>query len=471
MFNNNPILAVDSYKASQFLQNPSGLTATFSYLEARLGGAWDRTVFVGLQVIIAHYIAKPITQENIDEAADFFAAHGEPFNRAGWEHILKAHGGHYPVRIRAVPEGSVVPINNALMLVETTDPVVPWIGSWVETALMRVWYPITVATLSYHAKLPIVAALEKSSDSPDPVAEAEFKVQDFGGRGVSSGESAALGGMAHLVNFQGSDTIEGVLLANKAYGCKNGMAGFSIPASEHSTMTAWGKGGELEAYRNMIKQFAKPGAPFACVSDSYDLWNAIENLWGGALKQEVIDSGATLIIRPDSGDPVTVVVKSLRLLDERFGSVVNSKGYKVLNHVRVIQGDGINVASIPQILDAVLAAGFSATNIAFGMGGGLLQQVNRDTLRFAYKCSAVEINGEWVPVSKDPVTDPGKRSKAGRLALVKGLGGSYTTVPEESTVGPNKQFTANAMETVYENGKICRKYTFDEVRANARAAQ
>jgi nicotinamide phosphoribosyltransferase len=167
------------------------------------------------------------------------------------------------------------------------------------------------------------------------------------------------------------------------------------------------------------------------------------------------------VIRPDSGNPATVVGKVLEILDQRFGSTTNSKGYKVLQHVRVIQGDGINEQSLVEILETVAKRGFSVTNVAFGMGGALLQKLNRDTQKFAVKCSQVVVHGEELSVYKDPVTDPGKRSKKGRLDLIK-TEGTYQTVAEtEETMALSK------LETVYENGFLTKEYSFDEVRNQA----
>lgn len=323
---------------------------------------------------------------------------------------------------------------------------------------MRIWYPTTVATQSYFIKKLILKYLEKTSD--DPRAEIHFKLHDFGARGVSSRESAMIGGAAHLVNFMGSDTVIGVWCANKVYGSK--MAGFSIPAAEHSSITSWGKKNEVEAYRNMLRQFAKPGSLVAIVSDSYDLWNAITHLWGEELKREVVESGATVIIRPDSGHPPTVVLKSLQLLEEKFGSKKNSKGYKVLNNVRVIQGDGINHDSIEEILHTITEAGFSATNVAFGMGGALLQQVNRDTQKFAMKCSSAIVDGVEVDVFKDPITDDGKRSKAGRLDLIND-NGYRTVVLKDGAIS----HYASAMRTVFLNGESKVDDTFENIRLRA----
>lgn len=447
-------LDTDSYKFSHWPQYPAGTTWMMSYLESR-GGKYSHINFFSLQYYLKEFLSKPITMENVNEAAEFAKLHGEPFNYEGWSYIVEKHKGFLPVRIRAVPEGLAVPVNNVLMTVESTDPKVFWVVSWLETMLLRVWYGSTVCTRSNNIRKIITSYLEKTSD--DPKSEINFKLHDFGSRGVSSQESAAIGGAAHLVNFMGSDTLAGVYMANKYY--KSEMAGFSIPAAEHSTITMWGKDKEVEAYRNMLKAYGRAGTLLACVSDSYDLYNAITNLWGKELREEVINSGATLVVRPDSGHPATVVLESLKRLDEAFGTTFNKKAYKVLNHVRVIQGDGINEDSIREILETITSAGYSATNVAFGMGGGLLQQLDRDTNKFAFKCSAALVDGKLVEVFKDPVTDHGKQSKKGILDLVY-LGGQFKTVSGMDNFG-------SVLKTVFENGKITREYTLAEVRANA----
>jgi nicotinamide phosphoribosyltransferase len=460
----NIILNVDSYKVSMAWQYPVGTTGVYSYIESR-GGRYDRTVFFGLQAFIKEYLLEPITQADIDIADEILTAHGEPFNREGWQYILSEHGGILPVVIRSVPEGTVVPVKNVLATIENTDPKVPWLTTWLETALLRaIWYPTTVATQSWHIRQLILNSLEKTGD-PTLI---DFKLHDFSARGVSSLETSGIGSAAHLVNFMGTDTITGVLYAREFYNA--GVAGFSIPAAEHSTITSWGRDGEVKAYANMLAQFARPGSILAVVSDSYDIYNAASNLWGEVLRQQVIDSGATVVIRPDSGDPVEVNKRLIQILDSKFGSVVNSKGYKILNHVRIIQGDGVNYQSIDGILTALTELGYSADNIAFGMGGALCQQVDRDTQKFAMKASSVCINGQWISIAKDPVTDPGKKSKAGRVSLYKN-GKEY-----RSDVTPPLGWTDfgigswnEVLETVYRDGKLIRDMKFEQVRANSRA--
>lgn len=448
----NLILDVDSYKVSHWLQYPPETTAMYSYIESR-GGKYPVTVFFGLQYILKCYLSQPIELWMVEEANTLLTAHGLPFNYDGWRYIAEDLKGRLPVRIKAVPEGSVIPVHNVLMTVESTDPKVFWLASWLETLLMRVWYPITVATQSWHLKKRIYESLERTADDPD--AEINFKLHDFGARGVSSCESSGLGGLAHLVNFRGSDTVQALVYGKRYYNCP--MAAYSIPAAEHSTITAWGKENEILAYENMLTQFAKPGSILAVVSDSYDLWNAIDHLWGDRLRQEVIDSGATLVIRPDSGNPVEIVAKTLEKLEARFGSTINKKGYRVLNAVRVIQGDGVDEESITAILERTESLGFSTTNLAFGMGGALLQKVNRDTQKFAMKCSEVTVNGKAIAVYKDPITDPGKTSKKGRLALIKTESG-YRTVATS---------TEDLLQVVYENGQLVQDQSLDAIRQRA----
>ena len=460
----NLILNTDSYKVSMFKQYPAGTTGVYSYIESR-GGRYDRTVMFGLQAFIKEYLLEPITQADIDIADEILTAHGEPFNREGWEYILSAHGGFLPVVIKAVPEGTVVPVSNVLATIENTDPKAFWLTTWLETALLRaVWYGTTVATQSYTIKQVILDYLERTGD-PSTI---DFKLHDFGARGVSSLESAGIGSAAHLVNFMGTDTVSGVLFAREYYNA--GIAGFSIPAAEHSTITSWGRDGEVDAYRNMLTQFARPGAILAVVSDSYDIYNAAEKLWGEELRQQVIDSGATVVIRPDSGDPEIVCGTLIEILGQKFGYTTNDKGFKVLNNIRIIQGDGINESAIRCILGRFMAYGWSADNIAFGMGGALLQIVDRDTQRFAMKASAACINGEWIDVQKDPITDSGKKSKAGRVTLWTNAGGEFAsgvTAPTGWTDKGTGEWT-DALVPVFWNGNLHKDYTFEEVRANAR---
>jgi nicotinamide phosphoribosyltransferase len=451
----NILLNTDSYKSSHYLQYPPKSQYVSSYIEARrpLG---DRILFFGLQAFIKAYLLTPFTREDLEEAKVILTAHGLPFNYPDWEYILEKYDGYLPLEICAVEEGMLVPTSSPLVQVINTDERLPWLTSYIETALLRaIWYPTTVATISYNIKQTIRHYLEETAENVEALLP--FKLHDFGARGASSDESAMLGGMAHLVNFQGTDTLSAIVGARRYYDCE--MAGFSIPASEHSTMTSWTKEGEADAYANMLKQFAKKDALFAVVSDSYDIYNAVSKLWGKALKEQVKQSGATLVIRPDSGDPKTMVLEVMRRLYESFGGTTNAKGYIVLDSsVRVIQGDGVNAVAIEQILQALKEEGFSAENIAFGMGGALLQQPNRDTFSFAMKASAIQVDGTWRDVYKDPISDSRKCSKRGRLALLE----DFSTIREEALEG-----SVNLLQTVYKNGKLLKETNFEAIRRRA----
>lgn len=449
--NKSIILNSDSYKYSMAWQYPPGTEVVYSYIESR-GGAWDHTVFFGLQAFLKEYLSTPITQSDIDLAETIIWAHGEPFYRAGWEYILKTHGGRLPVVIKAVPEGSIVPVKNVLVTIENTDPECFWLTTFLETALLRaVWYPTSVATNSFVSKNIIYHWLKRNGNT-DSI---DFKLHDFGARGVSSFESSAIGGAAHLINFRGTDNVSGLIFARNYYDA--GISGFSVPAMEHSTVTSWGRENELDAYRNMIRN--NPDGIVSIVSDSYNIYEACR-AFGSVLKQDVIDNNVQLVVRPDSGKPAEVVTECLKILDEGFSHTVNSKGYRVLNTVKVLQGDGIKHDSILEILYVADSAGYSADNILFGQGGQLLQALDRDTQRWAMKASAIRVNGEWREVYKDPIHDKGKRSKRGRVTLYREGKRYYSGVEDWPTP---------VLRTVFENGELVNTQTFDEVRARAAA--
>lgn len=455
----NTIELTDSYKVSQWNQIPPGSQTMSSYFESR-GGLFDSTVSFGLQYYLKKYLSGVvITRDNVEEAAEDFELHFDNpkvYNRSGWERILNVHGGRLPLLIRAVPEGTVVPVQNALMTTENTDKELPWLTNYVETIESMIWYPMTVATQSREMKKILVRYLIKNG-TPELIL---FKLHDFGFRGSTSVESAGIGGMGHLVNFQGSDTFQANRYARKYY-CER-MASNSIPAAEHSTITSWGRKFEGNALENLLNQY--PTGLVSGISDSYDIYNACANIWGTRLKEKILMRDGTLVVRPDSGNPPEVVVRVLDILGEKFGFTVNQKGYKVLPpQIRVIQGDGIDLAMLELILEAMDKAGWSADNVAFGSGGGLLQKVNRDTQKCAIKCSAIEIDGEWHDVLKDPITDPGKKSKAGRLALVK-INGVYRTVLESEAVALGLE---NELKPVFLNGDVLVDQTFAEIRERA----
>ncbi|CCN83957.1 Nicotinamide phosphoribosyltransferase [Vibrio nigripulchritudo SFn27] len=449
----NIILNTDSYKASHYLQYPPKTEFVSSYIESR-GGEYPQGVYFGLQMFLDQYLSKPLSQEDIDEAKAVLTAHGEPFNEEGWQYILDTHNGYLPVEIQALPEGSVVPPRTPLVQIQNTDPKCAWLTSYLETALLRaVWYPTTVASKSFAIKSIIRRYLEETADSLDGLP---FKLHDFGARGAASNEAASIGGLAHLLNFMGTDTVSALVYARRYY--NEDIAGYSIPAAEHSTITAWGQQNEKLAYQNMLEQFAKPGSLVAVVSDSYDLFHAIDHIWGDELKEKVEQSGGTLVVRPDSGNPVEIVAQTIERLMAKFGESRNSKGFRMLpDCVRVIQGDGISKTTIESILSELKSKEISADNLAFGMGAELLQKVNRDTMKFAMKASAICIDGKWHDVYKDPATDPNKASRKGRLAVIEAS--NWETVREDELNGRE-----NALQVVFKDGKVLKRHTLQDIR-------
>jgi nicotinamide phosphoribosyltransferase len=454
----NKLFNTDYYKVTHHLQYPKGTQRVFSYAESR-GGKFDFTLFFGLQGFLKQYLCgKFVTQKDIDEAESFYkAGFGfDYFNKAGWQYILDRHEGRLPIRIKAVNEGKIVPTKNVLLTIENTDENVPWITQFVETMLLRgIWYPTTVATVSKQFKNIVKKYADLTGCDVSP-----FQLCDFGGRSVSSHESAGIGGAAHLVNFLGTDTVEGVRYAMENYGAD--VCGFSVMATEHSTTVIYGRENELQAYEHFLN-VAPDNAILSIVIDSYDTENAVKNLLGGKLKNKILARNGKTVFRPDSGDVTTVPVDVVKWLWEIFGGSVNEKGYRTLNpKVGVIQGDGVSLESLPLILENLTKEGFATSNLIFGMGGKLLQaDVNRDTLKWAIKTSAAKVNDKWVDVWKDPVTDQGKISKKGRLKLIKNEQDQFETVPESA---PGEDLLVE----VFLNGEVVKEYKFDEIRENAR---
>jgi len=465
----NILLQTDSYKPTHWNMLPEGTEYVYSYFESRKGAKFNKTPLFGLQFILKEYLTGVVvTREKIEYAAAVCKAHfGNElyFNRKGWEHILNVHGGKLPLRIKAVPEGTPVTVNNVLMTVENTDPKCAWLTNYVESVLTHVWYSSTVAALSRSTKEMMSAFLARTSDNPGAVS---FMLHDFGYRGATSDEAAAIGGAAHIINFLGTDTMVGMQAAAEYYGASFDGLAYSVAATEHSIMTSRGADGEEEILGELLDKY--PTGILATVADSYDIYNYVENLVCKKYKNRILNRDGVLVVRPDSITPVhptpeTETLWVVQTLANHFGYTVNSKGFMVLNpKVRVLWGDGIDKDGIEKILATLEAAKFSAENMVFGMGGGLLQKVNRDTQRFAFKASAIRRNGQWHDVYKLP-KDLSKASKRGRLALLHDpVFNVFQTVKVEEIPSGRKDI----LETVFENGVLVKEYTFNEVRENAK---
>lgn len=452
------LFSTDSYKYSHFEQYPEGTTKIYSYIEPRSihkEFGISSVIVMGVQYFINKYLMKPITMKHVEAANLFARLHGIPFNYNGWKRIVEKCNGYLPIEIKAVKEGSSVRVKNAICTVTNTDDEFPWIVNYIEAALLRsVWYQTTVATYSNECKKVILESLAVTSypkGSPvnweDYINSANFNLHDFGARGVSSGESAMIGGAAHIGSFMGSDTIEGILSLIENTN-PDSMPAFSVPAAEHSTVTIYLRDGEKEAILNMINKFKGKFPIISFVADSYDLWNNI-NMVCVDLIDEIRASGLKYVIRPDSGNPAKTILKVFEHIKHYGLMKLNENGYYELpDYLGVLQGDGIDLRSLKGILDTLTNNKFSSKGLVFGMGGKLLQSHSRDDFGFAMKCSYAIVNGEPRDVFKDPVTDSGKRSKKGMLKLITFNRAHHTVSTSDD---PNWECYPDELESKYKN--------------------
>lgn len=452
----NIIIDTDAYKLTHWKQYVDNITKLYSYGESRVGSKYSTVSFFGLQAIIAEHFLQKVTDDMINEAeeeAESAFGTKQYFNRSVWEKVRDL--GYLPIKITSVPEGSEIPIDNVLFTIESTEP---WFATSVnalEDLLMHVWYPTTVATRIMNIKRAIAPAFEKSSDMPKSYLD--FVINDFGFRGATGFESGAIGGAAVLLHSKGSDNLPASRFIKNYYGAKGRLA--SVWATEHSVATSFGPGrGEFEYVLHQLRN-ADPTKPLSIVIDSYDSDNFVKNVLGSEeIKAAIIEftsQGGTFVIRPDSGVPLINVCKYSDYLGAIFGFTLNSKGYKVLNNnVKIIQGDGMNETTIPELYNEYIKTGWSACNVLVGSGGGLLQvDINRDVQRFAIKASYGEKGGIPFFLQKAPKTDLSKGSKPGELKLHR-MGNSYTTIQSASETPAQFKAYIDVKRVLLENGNF-----------------
>lgn len=455
----------DAYKVTHHLQDVEGVVRKYAYGEPRAGGKYPKICYFGSSMIIQDHFLQPVTNEMIDEAQeDALNEFGtnDYFNRPVWEKVRDL--GYLPIIIKAVPEGTILKESNVCFTIDSTEK---WFAGHVvglETLLMHTWYPTTIATRSMYIKNNIKPFFEKSSDFTEfvlPVA-----VNDFGMRGATGHEAAGRGGAAHLVHFAGSDNKIAMTALRDYYNLKDRLK--SVWATEHSIATSYGPGqGEIDYMTAQLVRAPKDKI-ISVVIDSYDSDNFIQNVAGNAdIKKLIQERSGRVVFRPDSGDPKTNVIKYLDMLGGIFGYSINNKGYKVLHdNVGLIQGDGMDEVTIPELFGEIVKLGWAADNVVTGSGGGLLQaDATRDTSRWAIKASYGEklVDGKIVPfnIQKSPKTDPTKVSKTGLLKLHPSMG-IFNTL--SSTQMARHQFDSyvDALETVYENGQF-KKTDFQDI--------
>jgi nicotinic acid phosphoribosyltransferase len=444
----------DSYKAGHYAQYPpcKKMVAYGEFRRSFDGDPSDtRFVFFGIRYIVEKYLNRKWTVADVEAAEKFYSTHNlghtpYPYPKELFLKFIRENDGYFPIRLEALPEGTVANVHVPVYQITAEGEYAP-LCTFFETILTHVWYPTTVATLSRRCKEVIQRAFDISVEK-----EMHFlvnsRLHDFGFRGCTTLEQSVLGGCAHLLNFNGTDTMSAAYYAQFVWN-EGRPVGESIPATEHSVMTSWPN--EKLAIENMLDKFGAPGKLFSVVMDSYDYNHALNEVFP-SITNKLKQTGATLVLRPDSGDPPTVVLQALHAADRFMGSRINKLGYKVLNQTAVIQGDGISFNMICKILDTIMKEGYSAQNVAYGMGGGLLQKVNRDTMSFATKlCHIKYADGRAVDVMKKPKDDLTKVSLPGILQVRK-VNRIPTIFPRED--GEVVDPTQNLLKVVYDKGPV-----------------
>lgn len=424
----NPLLLTDVYKMGHMEQYKPGTNKVYSYLIARKGNKLPKVLFFGLQYYLKKYLGIRITAEHVQE---FLKYRKRILGTEAPQHIVDklnklVEDGFFSLKIKAVPEGAIVPAGNILASVTNTKDHAYWQVGFIESLLLKVWNTCTVA--SYSRKLKDLVS-KFGQETCDNLSHVPFAVHDFGYRGVSSEETAALSGAAHLINFLGSDTVPAIKFLDDHYeGNKSKFVGLSVPAGEHSCACSYGREGELDYFKRMLEIY--PAGIVSIISDTYDLWNVLTN-FAVQLKDQILNRTGKVVFRPDSGNPLHIICGdpnapegspekkgALALLGEVFGYTVNQKGYKVLNpQVGLIYGDGFYYERFELVLQTMKEQGWATSNLVVGIGGLLLQNHNRDEQGYAFKATYSEVNGIPQELFKDPITDPGKKSHKGLMRL------------------------------------------------------
>lgn len=479
------LMATDAYKLDHRRQYPTGTEFVYSNLTARgsrVPGV-DWTVFFGLQAYLTDLVARwqVFFDADVDDVCRAYEERVTDIlgpNGVGSEHIRELHGyGRLPLRFRALPEGTVTPLGIPYLTLENTDPRFFWLTNYIETDLSAaLWQPITSATTAWRNRCLLD---ERAEASGVDQAAVDWQGHDFSARGMAGMAAASVSGAAHLLSFTGTDSLSALGWIDRHYpGSPAGtVIGGSVPATEHSVMTANGPEGERATVERLLELY--PSGIVSVVADSFDLWAALQFL--AELKVAIMARDGKLVIRPDSGDPERILCGDpcapagspqrkgvVNLLAETFGTTENASGYRELDpHVGVIYGDSINFGRADAITANLMRQGYASTVPVFGFGSYTYQFVTRDTFSLAVKATWVQIQGRGRDIFKDPVTDSGtKRSARGRLAVLGGMDGSLALVQQATA----DQEANSRLRTVFEDGVFAGATTFAGVRAELRAS-
>jgi len=388
-------------------------------------------------------------------------------------HIAALHDLQYlPLKIKALTEGSLVPMGVPVLTVVNTHPDFFWLTNYLESIISNyLWKPITSATTAFEFKKLLTYYANKTGSSKEFI---QFQAHDFSFRGMSSWQDAALSGAAHLTSFAGTDTVSSIDLLEDYYlaNVEKELVGCSVPATEHSVMSMGMKDGELATFERLITM-TYPKGIVSIVSDTWDFWRVVTE-YTRTLKEIILKREGKLVIRPDSGDPVKIVTGdheasvgspehkgAIECLWEVFGGTTSKMGYRTLDsHIGLIYGDSITLERAAAILAGLEKKGFAADNLVFGVGSYTYQYVTRDNFGFAMKATSGVVSGERRDIFKDPKTDNGVKKSARGLLRVgsneSGLFLSDNQTPEQEAGG--------LLQPVFLNGKLLKIQSLSEVR-------
>lgn len=488
----------DAYKVSHPLFYEPGIKWMYDYMESRGGDFQDIYPFGAQALLMKSFCGSVISPKQVERSRKFYKAFfgfDGVFDYDAWMFIAKDLGGRLPLEFWAIPEGLCVPVRTPILtwfnthkvmdviiegqrkLVEEFGPKVSFLPGFIEPQTFHVWSPTTVLTYATHIKKVLYQAL-KETGTPENI---RYMLTDFGYRGVSSDESAEAAGAAVLVPFSSSDTIMAIDYINEFYGDgvfdddgdPTYLPCMGVRATEHSVQTHRGLDNESAVVRQVLEKC--PTGIVAMVGDSKDLWNFAGQILGTEFRTEIVNRDGLTICRPDSGEPIPVMLKLLWILGEKFGTHLNSKGYRMLGQredrgkIKALQGEKNTYDAIYNMGKALKGAGWSIDNIAtFGMGGALLQGHTRDELNMAVKLSALEdADGNEREVYKDPITDPGKYSKRGRFAVLNELNPiTGETKPKWRQLLPGEPNPeGNLLRPIQRNGEMLIEDPFESIRA------
>ncbi len=474
------LLLSDTYKQCHDRMYPIGLTKLVSYWVPRKSmlKTQDKMVFFGLQAFIKEYLIEYFNDNffalSKDEVLDLYTDSMDiQIGRENYDldKIVNLHSlGYLPLQIRALPEGTLVPMGVPCIEITNTHDDFAWLVQWIECILqVELWKPCCHATIGYMYRQIADKWYEKTVENiPSSMACA-----DFGMRGMSCMDEATRCSASWLISFDKTSTIPVINYIDKYYSadCKNNRLGIGAVSTEHSVMGAnYSIDGDEVTFVKRLLNELYPNTSFSMVSDTYDYWNMVNNILP-QVKDDVMNHNGKLLIRPDSGDIVDISVKTVKKLWEIFGGTVNSKGYKVLDpHIGIIYGDGCTLSNVDTIWSELEKRGFSANCIAYGVGAfcfsaivenGKLIVATRDTFGIAMKATYGVINGKKLMIYKDPKTDTSKLKKShkGCCEVYDGKNGELMCRDELLEMSDN-----TLLKAVFENGELVREDTFLDIR-------